>query len=158
MKTSFPVTHIGPVSGKRHQCFIPSLVDVPLGQGSDTTVIDPKRLRREMGWETHYRVGSVYVGPTPVGPPPELVPQCMQELVWYMSLKGCKQIKGWYSMLYLISVHPWRDGNGRTGRYLYRLYTGSSESTQVLRARYRDPLQHFQGRLVDISTGEVTYL
>lgn len=139
-----PIDIIGPVTGRVSRGFLPSLVRTPTGHGTDRTVLQLPALRRRLGLPVSYRTGAAVVRGAVVGPPPRLIPECMSDLYSYMVQPGDRQVKGWYAACFLLSVHPWRDGNGRTGRYLYRKYTGSSEGTDQLRARFAPALNALQ--------------
>lgn len=126
----------GSVTEKSRLGFLPSLVYTPVGHGVDRTIVHPFKLRRRLQLPVGFRQGAAGVRGSVVGPPPRLIPECMSELYSYMSQPGDPQVKGWYAACYLLSVHPWPDGNGRTGRYFYRKYTGSSETKEALRTKF----------------------
>jgi len=139
-----PMDIVGPVTGRVSQGFLPSLTNTPVGHGTDTTVLQLRDMRKRLGLPVGYRMGAARVRGAVVGPPPRLIPTCISDLYSYMVQPGDRQVKGWYAACFLLSVHPWADGNGRTGRYLYRRYTGSTESTDQLRARFGPALEHLQ--------------
>ena len=137
-------------NGEKQGCFIPSPLNLPTGIG-DSQVVTPLRpIRRQLGLPQRYRAGlATLTGKRDtivVGPPPEHIPACMRQLSQYMALRGDRHVKGWYATIYLLSVHPWSDGNGRTGREFYRRQTGSSETRDSLRGRLREALRRLQPR------------
>jgi Fic family protein len=81
-------------------------------------------------WPGRYREGAIWVtGPDPLtpaytGPDPELVPGLMAELIDWLNtgdLEAPALVRASMAHLNLVSIHPWRDGNGRTSRCLHTL-------------------------------------
>ena len=81
-------------------------------------------------WPGRYREGGIWVTgldpttPSYTGPDPELVPQLMAELVDWLNngdLDAPALVRASMAHLNLVSIHPWRDGNGRTSRCLHTL-------------------------------------
>ena len=135
-------------SGKEWDCFIPSVLSFPTGIGDSRIVTPLKPIRERLGMSKQYRTGVATLNPARgrfvVGPPPEQIPECLRELAQYMSLAGDRHVKGWYATIYLLTIHPWADGNGRTGREFYRRQTASAERRDSLRGRLREALARLQ--------------
>jgi Fic family protein len=81
-------------------------------------------------WPGRYRKGGIWVTgrdplvPAYTGPDPELVPNLMAELVEWLNNGDLDQptlVRASMAHLILVSIHPWRDGNGRTSRCLHTL-------------------------------------
>lgn len=81
-------------------------------------------------WPGRYRRGGILVTggrgrpPAYVGPDAELVPDLMVELVDWLQqgdLELPAYIRAAMAHLNLVSIHPWRDGNGRMSRCLHTL-------------------------------------
>ena len=81
-------------------------------------------------WPGRYREGAIWVTgldpltPSYTGPDQELVPQLMAELVDWLNtgdLDTPALVRASMAHLNLVSIHPWRDGNGRTSRCLHTL-------------------------------------
>ncbi|WP_423825275.1 Fic family protein [Salinibacter ruber] len=145
---SRPAPYKSPVSGREWDCFIPSAASLPTGIGKNELIIDISDVREHMGFPKRYRTGIATLTRGMkrfvVGPPPDHVPSCMSDLYWYMSLAGDRLVKGWYATCFLLTVHPWEGGNGRTAREFYRRYTASNEDRNSLRGRLRGALPKFQ--------------
>lgn len=85
----------------------------------------------DMGkWPGRYRPGAIYVtGPDPLnpvytGPDAAQVPALMAELVTWLNegdLDLPPLVRAAMAHLNLVSIHPWRDGNGRMSRCLHTL-------------------------------------
>ena len=111
-------------------CYLHNPADIPTGRGRDGRVFSLRKIRKDLGLPvryravtarlTDYRIGESF----PQGPPPRLVPASMRKLHTYMALRGDTETKATNAGAYLMIVHPWDDGNGRTARELYRRYTG----------------------------------
>ena len=81
-------------------------------------------------WPGRYREGRIWVtgrdplNPVYTGPDPELVPGLMAELVDWLNngdLDAPALVRASMAHLNLVSIHPWRDGNGRMSRCLHTL-------------------------------------
>lgn len=81
-------------------------------------------------WPGRYRRGPVWVGGGPGNPPvytapdAEMVPGLMAELVEWLNagdLDAALYVRAAMAHLNLVSIHPWRDGNGRMSRCLHTL-------------------------------------
>lgn len=81
-------------------------------------------------WPGRYRPGAIYVSgrdplnPVYVGPPPEQVAGLMTELMDWLNtgnLDAPVLVRASIAHLNLVSIHPWRDGNGRMSRCLHTL-------------------------------------
>ncbi len=81
-------------------------------------------------WPGRYRTGGIWItggrGRPPVytGPDPDLVPGLMRELVDWLrdgDLDAPMLVRASMAHLNLVSIHPWRDGNGRMSRCLHTL-------------------------------------
>lgn len=81
-------------------------------------------------WPGRYREGGIFVSgrdplnPAYTGPDPELVPGLMAELVDWLNhgdLDVPALVRASMAHLNLVSIHPWRDGNGRMSRCLHTL-------------------------------------
>jgi Fic family protein len=79
-------------------------------------------------WPGRYRAGDIYVTsgdplePAYTGPDADLVPGLMGELVEWLrdgDLAAPSYARAAMTHLNLVSIHPWRDGNGRTARALH---------------------------------------
>lgn len=143
-----PVSYRTQLSDYEWDCFIPSAVSLPTGIGDNTLIVNISNIRKQMEFPTQYRTGVATLSRNQarfvVGPPPEYIQECISDLYWYMSLAGDRMVKGWYATCFLLSVHPWEEGNGRTAREFYRRYTNADESRDSLRARLREMLPKLQ--------------
>lgn len=81
-------------------------------------------------WPGRYRPGGIYVtgadrlSPSFTGPDADAVPGLMGELVEWLrhgDLDAPAYARAAMAHLNLVSIHPWRDGNGRTGRAVHTL-------------------------------------
>jgi Fic family protein len=81
-------------------------------------------------WPGRYRRGAVWVSGGPGNPPvytapdADLVPGLMDELVEWLNageLQAPLYVRAAMAHLNLVSIHPWRDGNGRMSRCLHTL-------------------------------------
>lgn len=81
-------------------------------------------------WPGRYRSGGIFVTssdplrPAYTGPDPDLVPGLMQELVEWLNegdLASPPLVRAAMAHVNLVSIHPWRDGNGRMSRCLQTL-------------------------------------
>jgi Fic family protein len=81
-------------------------------------------------WPGRYREGNIFVTgrdpltPAYTGPDPGLVPGLMAELVDWLNdgdLEAPTLVRASMAHLNLVSIHPWRDGNGRMSRCLHTL-------------------------------------
>jgi Fic family protein len=81
-------------------------------------------------WPGRYRAGGIYVTssnrfePAYTGPDADVVPALMGELVDWLrggDLDAPAYARAAMAHLNLVSIHPWRDGNGRTARALHTL-------------------------------------
>ncbi|MET0236841.1 MAG: Fic family protein [Kibdelosporangium sp.] len=81
-------------------------------------------------WPGRYRPGAIYVSggdplnPVYAGPPPEQVAELMAELMEWLNsgdLGTPVLVRASIAHLNLVSIHPWRDGNGRMSRCLHTL-------------------------------------
>jgi Fic family protein len=81
-------------------------------------------------WPGRYRPGGIYVtgadplSPSFTGPAADAVPGLMGELVEWLrhgDLDAPAYARAAMAHLNLVSIHPWRDGNGRTGRAVHTL-------------------------------------
>ncbi|WP_166386388.1 Fic family protein [Catellatospora methionotrophica] len=81
-------------------------------------------------WPGRYRAGGIFVTgsdplrPVYTGPDPELVPELMDELIDWLNAGDLDQpslVRAAMAHLNLVSIHPWRDGNGRMSRCLHTL-------------------------------------
>lgn len=81
-------------------------------------------------WPGRYRTGGIFVTssdplrPAYTGPDPELVPELMRELVEWLNQGDLDQpalVRASMAHVNLVSIHPWRDGNGRMSRCLHTL-------------------------------------
>jgi len=81
-------------------------------------------------WPGRYREGGIFVtgrslmAPSFTGPDQELVPGLMSELVDWLNtgdLDSPALVRASMAHLNLVSIHPWRDGNGRMSRCLHTL-------------------------------------
>lgn len=81
-------------------------------------------------WPGRYRAGEIFVTsadplePAYTGPGAELVPGLMNELVEWLrdgDVGAPVYARAAMAHLNLVSIHPWRDGNGRTARALHTL-------------------------------------
>ncbi|MCE7007806.1 Fic family protein [Kibdelosporangium philippinense] len=81
-------------------------------------------------WPGRYRPGAIYVSggdplnPVYAGPQPEQIAQLMAELMDWLNtgdLDAPVLVRAAIAHLNLVSIHPWRDGNGRMSRCLHRL-------------------------------------
>lgn len=85
------------------------------GRGSDK---DPGEFRRSQNWIGGTRPGNAKFIP----PPPHLVPECMSSLERYIHDPDVPAlIKAALAHVQFESIHPFLDGNGRTGRLLIAL-------------------------------------
>ena len=57
----------------------------------------------------------------------------MRRLSTYLHLKNDVEHRAWQASQFLLAVHPFTDGNGRTARELYRRLTGKEAPKAVLR-------------------------
>lgn len=65
------------------------------------------------GWRTvNVRVGNL------VCCPPELVGSLMETFVSRLGRSSDRPLAAWWAHLFVVAVHPWVDGNGRTARLL----------------------------------------
>ncbi|HXA59270.1 MAG TPA: Fic family protein, partial [Streptosporangiaceae bacterium] len=88
-------------------------------------------IKHDLGkWPGRYRAGAIYVtGPDPLepvytGPDPDLVPGLMSELLDWLNtgdLDTPALVRAAMAHLNLVSIHPWRDGNGRMSRCVQTL-------------------------------------
>jgi Fic family protein len=119
-------------------------------------------------WPGRYRTGGIYVTgedplfpgsiiPAYTGPDPDVVPGLMKELVDWLEggdLDAPSYARAALAHLNLVSIHPWRDGNGRMSRCVHTLilalggevapeFSSIEEwlGRQVNTARYYDALQ-----------------
>jgi Fic family protein len=81
-------------------------------------------------WPGRYRAGGIYVTgsdplrPAHTGPDADLVPGLMRELVEWLNegdLDRPPLVRASMAHVNLVSIHPWRDGNGRASRCLHTL-------------------------------------
>lgn len=81
-------------------------------------------------WPGRYRAGGIFVTssdplrPAYTGPDPDFVPGLMQELVEWLNQGDLDQpalVRASMAHVNLVSIHPWRDGNGRMSRCLHTL-------------------------------------
>ncbi|MEV6606370.1 Fic family protein [Kutzneria sp. NPDC051319] len=81
-------------------------------------------------WPGRYREGNIWVTgrdpltPAYTGPDPDLVPGLMAEMVDWLNngdLESPALVRASMAHLNLVSIHPWRDGNGRMSRCLHTL-------------------------------------
>ncbi|MGH3683012.1 MAG: Fic family protein [Natronosporangium sp.] len=81
-------------------------------------------------WPGRYRAGGIFVTssdplrPAYTGPDPDLVPGLMRELVEWLNHGDLDQpalVRASMAHVNLVSIHPWRDGNGRMSRCLHTL-------------------------------------
>jgi Fic family protein len=81
-------------------------------------------------WPGRYRPGAIYVSgrdplnPVYTGPPVEEVRGLMAELIDWLNtgdLDAPVLVRASIAHLNLVSIHPWRDGNGRMSRCLHTL-------------------------------------
>ncbi|MBU2666873.1 Fic family protein [Actinoplanes bogorensis] len=81
-------------------------------------------------WPGRYRADGIYVSsgdplePAYTGPDPDHVPGLMRELVDWLrdgDLDAPAYARAAMAHLNVVSIHPWRDGNGRTARALHTL-------------------------------------
>jgi Fic family protein len=81
-------------------------------------------------WPGRYREAAIWVTgldpmtPSYTAPDHELVPELMAELVEWLNtgdLDTPALVRASMAHLNLVSIHPWRDGNGRTSRCLHTL-------------------------------------
>jgi Fic family protein len=81
-------------------------------------------------WPGRYRAGGIFVSsgdplePAYTGPDADLVPGLMSELVEWLrdgDLDAPAYARAAMAHLNVVSIHPWRDGNGRTARALHTL-------------------------------------
>jgi Fic family protein len=81
-------------------------------------------------WPGRYREGNIWVTgrdpltPAYTGPDPEIVPGLMAELVDWLNNGDPDSpalVRASMAHLNLVSIHPWRDGNGRMSRCLHTL-------------------------------------
>jgi Fic family protein len=81
-------------------------------------------------WPGRYRTGGIWItgppGNPPVytGPDPDRVPGLMRELIEWLrngDLDASAFVRASMAHLNLVSIHPWRDGNGRMSRCLHTL-------------------------------------
>lgn len=81
-------------------------------------------------WPGRYRAGGIFITgrdpltPVYTGPNAELVPALMAELLDWLNhgdLDAPALVRASMAHLNLVSIHPWRDGNGRMSRCLHTL-------------------------------------
>jgi Fic family protein len=81
-------------------------------------------------WPGRYRPGAIFVSgrdplnPVYSGPPPEQVADLMAELTEWLNTDDLGLpvlVRASIAHLNLVSIHPWRDGNGRMSRCLHTL-------------------------------------
>jgi Fic family protein len=81
-------------------------------------------------WQGRYRPGGIFVvgrdplNPVYVGPDAERIPSLMTEFVDWLNkgdLEAPVLVRAALAHLNLVSIHPWRDGNGRMSRCRHTL-------------------------------------
>lgn len=81
-------------------------------------------------WPGRYRPGGIFVTssdplrPAYTGPDPDAVPGLMRELVEWLNEGDLDQpalVRAAMAHVNLVSIHPWRDGNGRMSRCLHTM-------------------------------------
>jgi hypothetical protein len=130
--TTETITYRLPLSGVEVESSVP-LPPTRTGDGEHTSAPDLFQIRRDLGLPVAYRAGGAAVGSAIYGPRAEHVPEYMRYLRQYLSLSGDPVIKAWEASCFLLRVHPWRDGNGRTARRMYREITGYDGPDDALR-------------------------
>lgn len=130
--TLTPAAAYGPVSGT----LFPSTTPLPpeqTGEGECRCAPSIHQIRKDLGLPVSFRVGIAWMNGRAIGPDPEHIPEAIHDLYQYLQVAGDPHMKGFQAAHYILALHPYTDGNGRTAREMYRRITGEDTPRYILR-------------------------